>query len=759
MARGERRMARRREVGTAWALLAALTASGTAWAGDWGQWRGPGGDGVAAEARVPKALDGKHLAWTADVRGKGTPVLDGDLLVVWGFEGEGEALREVLVGLDARDGAVRWQLDFRDFLSDIIYDRYSIGAPTFDTEGNVVVMTSAGDLVRVSRAGKVLWQVPMMELYGRLTFPNGRTGAPFVVDDLVIVHGITSNWGRDGAARDRFQAFDLATGQLVWASTPGVQPRDYGWGSPVVAEVGGRRTLLAGTGCGHLVAIDLATGEPKWRQPIADGGVNVTPVVVGDLAIVAHAVENIGSNKTGGMFAVRLGTEAQIVEPDTTPVRQAIAWRNDIDAFSSSGVAVDGVVYQVNQTGDLYAVDAANGVILWQRKLATDQLHASPISAGGHLYVPVREGVLYDLRVSREGAEQLGAYKVEGELLGAPIAADGQLFVLSTEALYAFGKRKAGRPVVPVPAAAVPVSEAVALRVRPAEVILRPGESVSIRVDRLDASGRRIDTVAPTSVTPWIPPTAKVKSTMTATFADGVLTAPADAGLTAGAFQVKVDDLVGTFRGRTVSGVPYAQDFETFPRTETDKLTGELFGWPPLPWIGARFKWDVRALDGDQVLSKTVDNPLFQRSLVFVGHPDESDYRMEVSVRSDGNARQMSVAGVLHQRYLIALKGNQRVLEISSNQDRLKRSVPFRMEPGVWYRLVSEVQTGEDGVAHVRAKAWPVGTSEPDAWTITVDHEEGHRHGAPGLFGFTPPNLHKVHLDDLVVRPIEKEAQ
>jgi outer membrane protein assembly factor BamB len=740
-----------------WAAL-----STPAVAGGWAHWRGPHGDGVAASSRVPKAISDKTLAWTADVHGKGTPVVDGDLLVVWGFEGEGEALREVLVGLDAADGKQRWRLDFRDFLSDIIYDRYSIGAPTFDGEGNVVLMTSAGDLVRVRRDGTVLWQVPMMELYGRLTFPNGRTGAPFVVDDLVIVHGITSNWGRDGAARDRFQAFDLATGQLVWSSTPGTQPRDYGWGSPVLVDLAGRRTLLAGTGCGHLVALDLATGEPKWRQPIADGGLNVTPVVVGDLAIVAHAVENIGSNKTGGMFAVRIGPEATVVEPDTSPVRQAIVWRNDIDAFSSSGVAVDGVVYQVNQTGDLYAVDAASGAILWQRKLATDQLHGSPMAVGGHLYVPVREGVLHDLSVSRDGATVLGTYKVKGELLGAPSAADGQVFVLSTEGLYAFGKRK----VRPEPAAGANEAsasgaggDAVALRVRPAEVILRPGESVPIRVDRLDASGRRIDTVAPGAVTPWIPPTAKVKSTMTATYADGILTAPADAGLTAGAFQVQVDGLIGTFRGRTVSGVPYAQDFEGFARTETDKATGELFGWPPLPWIGARFKWDVRLLDGDQVLSKTVDNPLFQRALVFVGHPDEADYRMEVSVRSDGNARQMSVAGVLHQRYLIALKGNQRVLEISSNQDRLKRSVPFRMEPGVWYRLVSEVHTGADGVAHVRAKAWPAGSPEPEAWTITVDHEDGHRHGAPGLFGFTPQNLHKVHLDDLVVQPLAPEAR
>ena len=44
----------------------------------------------------------------------------------------------------------------------------------------------------------------MMEEYGRLTFPNGRTASPVVDKDLVITRGITANWGGQGPRRGPF---------------------------------------------------------------------------------------------------------------------------------------------------------------------------------------------------------------------------------------------------------------------------------------------------------------------------------------------------------------------------------------------------------------------------------------------------------------------------------------------------------------------------------------------------------------------------
>jgi outer membrane protein assembly factor BamB len=736
-----------------WMPVGLALLSANAFAADWLSWRGPHQDGRTDEAAP--SIAGPAL-WSVDLMGRGTPVVAGDRVFVWGYEGAGESLSEVLASYDLVSGRELWKHRLRDFLSDTVYERYSLGAPTVDPEtGNVYLLSSAGVLGGWTRDGAPLWQVSTGEMLGRMTFPNGKVGAPLIVDDLAIIHVVTANWGREGAARDRLYAFDKRSGQLVWSSTPGTQPQDNSWTIPWVApQADGRVLLYVSTGCGHLAAVDAHTGDPVFRAPMAKGGVVVNPVLSGNLLIAAHAMENLDSTKTGGMFAFDVTSPLLPAGEEGAPVLAKPVWRNDISAATSSPVLADGVLYEVAQTGELYAVDPTSGAVLWVKPLGPDQLHASPVWAAGHLYVPMSSGHFFDLKVDRAGATVVSDITLDGQPLGAPSIAWGRVLVHTTKHLYAFGNNDpitAWKPVLP---AAVQAGPPARLRVRPAEVILRPGESAAITVDVLDAQGRFIRNAAPASVSPWIPPTAKVKSEMKAVWKDGRLTAPLDAGLTAGAFQVKVGDLVGTFRGRTVSGVPYAQDFEGFAVTEIDPVhPDQKFAWPPLPWIGARFKWDVRERDGSKVLAKTLDKVLFQRALTFVGHPDERDYTMQVDLMSDGDSRQMSAVGVIHQRYIIAVKGNQRNIEVSSNQERLKRSVPFEMLPGVWYRMVTRVSVNADGVAHIQAKVWPRAEPEPTAWTLDIEHAEGHPQGAPGLFGFTPRNLHPVFVDNLVITP------
>ena len=86
-------------------------------------------------------------------------------------------------------------------------------------------MTTNGGVKCFSPDGKMQWEYSLMERFGRLTFPNGRTGAPVIDGNLVIVRGVTSYWGKQGPARDRFYAFNKSTGAPIWASTPGVAPK------------------------------------------------------------------------------------------------------------------------------------------------------------------------------------------------------------------------------------------------------------------------------------------------------------------------------------------------------------------------------------------------------------------------------------------------------------------------------------------------------------------------------------------------------
>ena len=93
-------------------------------------------------------------------------------------------------------------------MSDTVYSRYTVGAPTIDpATGWVYLMTTNGGVKCFNADGKIQWEYSLMERFGRLTFPNGRTGAAVIDGDLVIVRGVTSYWGKQGPARDRFYAF------------------------------------------------------------------------------------------------------------------------------------------------------------------------------------------------------------------------------------------------------------------------------------------------------------------------------------------------------------------------------------------------------------------------------------------------------------------------------------------------------------------------------------------------------------------------
>jgi hypothetical protein len=255
---------------------------------------------------------------------------------------------------------------------------------------------------------------------------------------------------------------------------------------------------------------------------------------------------------------------------------------------------------------------------------------------------------------------------------------------------------------------------------------------------------------------PYVPPTALVKARMDAAFdAEGRLVAGRDAQLSAGRFEASLGELKGYVRGRVIQNPPIEEDFESFELSQTTTNTMEdptAFAYPPLPWIGARFRFEVREKDGSKVLTKTIDNKFFQRGSVFVGDPAMKSYTAEADVMSEGTRRKMSEVGLVNQHYIIVMKGNAQELEVNSNQERLKVTVPFRWSPNQWYRLKTRVDVEEDGSGIVRAKAWKKGEPEPDSWTIEVPHQTAHRSGSPGLFAFSPQDQ-RVFIDNLRVTP------
>ncbi|MCC5648030.1 hypothetical protein LC607_35065 [Nostoc sp. CHAB 5824] len=297
--------------------------------------------------------------------------------------------------------------------------------------------------------------------------------------------------------------------------------------------------------------------------------------------------------------------------------------------------------------------------------------------------------------------------------------------------------------------------ETVALQIVPAEVLLRPGQKATFSIRGIDANGFVTQTFEAKQAKweSYIPPTARVKSSMNGTFNDkNELVAAADQTPSAGAFQATIGNFKGTVRGRVLPALPYTENFEAFKPAEAAP-DGGTYAYPPLPWIGARFKFDVREVDGNKVLAKTLDNIFFQRATVFFGSADDTNYTMEADVMVDGNRRTRSTVGVINQRYLISLLGNADEIEVSSNQERVKVNVPFKIAPKVWYHIKSRVDVTSNGSGVVRAKVWKKGEAEPATWTIEAPHKNAHKSGSPGLYGFAPQSLFKVYIDNIAVTP------
>lgn len=743
----------------------------------WLSWRGPQQSGVSLEKGLPDRIDGKQPLWTAEYPGQSTPVIANGKLYIMGYLGDGPDLQEGVACFDAETGEKLWDRRYNDYLSDAIYLRYATSSPTIDPEtGNVYMQGSQGILAAFAADGRLLWRHSMMEKFGRLTFPNSRTASPVIDQDLVITRGITANWGAQGPGGDRFYAFDKLTGEPVWSSSPGDRPRDNSFSHPYLGFLDGRRVLIAATGDGSVVCVNARTGDPWWRVPLFKAGINATVLVHNNDKVIAIYGTPYEPGQMVALKIPKVAPPAAAGSPVVVERPQVELWASELSASTSSPILAGDKIYVVSEKGDLCSVDANSGKIDWRIKIGIEQRNACPLFADGKLYVPMLDdpagksegagdaGTRGAFYVVRPTGEQLSHTVLDGRCFGTPAAYNGKIYVQTTRKLYCFGKKgnNPGVPPAPEPEKWPQAGAPTQLQIIPSEVLLNPGQTAQFRVRKLDANGFTVEQVKDVKAVRWasyIPPTARVRAQMNAAFdASGELVVPKDAKESAGAFEATLDGLKGYIRGRVLTGLPLKQDFEAFQLSETTTNTVEeptKFAYPPLPWIGARFKFEVREKDGNKALVKTIDNKFFQRATVFIGEPEMKNYTIQADVLSEGNRRKMSEVGVINQRYLIVLKGNEQKIEVNSNLERLR--VPaaedppnFRWQPNVWYRLKARVDTNSDGSGVVRAKAWKRADPEPDNWTLEVPHRTAHQSGSPGLFGFAPQEM-RVFIDNVQV--------
>ena len=703
---------------------------------DWPEWRGPARDGISQEKSLPTKWSpkGENLAWKAPYGGRSAPVVLGDRVYIQNTAGKGETLQERVMCLNADTGRMIWEYKFNVFLSDVPPHRVGWASPATDpATGNVYAYGVGGMFVALSSDGKLLWERSLTEEFGMWTTHGGRTVSPIIDHDLVIVSGPTEGWGEQSPRRHRFIALDKKSGEAVWVSTPGGRPFDTTYSPPVITNVNGTRLLIAGTGDGAFHALKPQTGETVWKYEISKRGINTGAVLKGTTVIVSHSEENLDTSEMGLLAAIDGTAKGALGKDQTKWVVKGFQ-----GGFSSPVIDGDRI-YQIDNGANLFAFDVNTGKNLWQQNLGTIQ-KSSPVLADGKLYVGTENGKFFILKPGPTGCEildedQLGTEATPEAIIASVAISRGRIFLLSDTALYCIGKKSAALPSMDDISDAPPSDAPVAyVQVVPTEIVIKPGDKVQFHSRVFDAQGRFIREE---------PSTIWSLDGLRGTFqGNGQFTASPDNVAQAGRIKAVVGNengIAGYARVRVLPPLPITENFDSI-----------AVDGAPAHWVNTTGKFLVREMDGNKVLVKKADQPIFKRARAFFGPTNWSNYTIEADVRATEKRRQSGDAGVVAQRYALVLFGNHQRLELESWQPETERTVkvPFAWKADTWYRMKLQVENLPDGKVRARGKAWAVGSPEPSEWLIEKIDSIPNRQGSPGIYADAP---FEVYFDNVKV--------
>jgi len=417
-------------------LVAGAKSAGDA-SNDWPSWRGPNFNGVVPEADPPvKWSETENIRWKVDLPGPGhaTPVVWGDRIYVLSAvrtektDGPAEGpsdetgtptqvYRFVVSAHDRGTGKTLWQTVVREEVPHESGHQTASQASASPVTDGEYVWASFGSrgLYCLNKNGKVVWEKDLGEMKTRNEFGEGSSP---------VLHGgsLVVNWDHEG---DSFiVALDKRTGEERWKVA---RDEPTSWATPLIIEDDGR-ALVVVSAANRVRAYDLKTGEVVWSC----GGLGVncipTPVEDGEVLWVMS-----GYREAAGMAIRYAGARGDISDSE------AVLWKIDRGlSYVPSPVLYDGKLYffqRFSAVLSCYDLKTGKAYYTEQRLEGVDNIYASPVGAGGRIYVLDRDGAAAVFRHG-ETFELLSNNKLDDAFDASPVIVGDELYLRGHKYLY-----------------------------------------------------------------------------------------------------------------------------------------------------------------------------------------------------------------------------------------------------------------------------------------------------------------------------------
>jgi outer membrane protein assembly factor BamB len=433
-------------------LLVVVLLSSKLSANEWRQFRGPDGQGRAADAKnLPKTWsETENVVWKAEVPGRGwsSPVFAGPTIwlttaVEHGMsEEEQEKARAAklannpiakqmklydkvtlhAIGLNAATGKIECDIElFQVKDLEAIHSLNSFASPSPVLDGPLLFchFGELGTACVNTETREIVWKQHLPSKHS-----VGPGSSPIVHHDLFIVPC-------DGIDQQYVIGLNKMTGEKVWKTNRPPLAGDNGdfhksFSTPLLVNDGSRDQVII-PGAQWVVAYDPRDGYEIWKVRHGNGFSNVPRPVAG------HGIVYICTGfMNPQVWAIGLDGRGDVTE---SHVKFKVA--KQVPA-TPSPVLVGDQLYFITDQGVATSVNALTGETIWSKRIPGN-FSSSPLFADGKIYFSNHEGKTTVLRPGRE-FDEIAVNSLDGQLMASPAVLDESLIFRSQSHLYRIGE-------------------------------------------------------------------------------------------------------------------------------------------------------------------------------------------------------------------------------------------------------------------------------------------------------------------------------